>query len=177
MPRASLIGGASPWPLNWWSARTLPSGPCLWAASPSASLLHPQRAACLAGEELPDELVVRVEQLLGRAGFHDPPLPEDRDVLRHASGGHDVVRDDDVGAAVLLVDLLDQLTEEGGAHRVEARVRLVEQNDLRVEHEGARESGALAHTARQLVRHLVAGAAEADFLEAAVDDVLDLVLA
>ena len=69
---------------------------------------------------------------------------------------HDVVRDDDVGAAVLLVDLLDQLAQQRRADRVQAGVGLVEQHDVGVEHERAREAGALAHPARELVRHLVA---------------------
>src|SRR5438045_2106226 len=47
-------------------------------------LLHPERAARLAREELPHELVVRVEELLRRPGLDDPSLPEDRDVLGHA---------------------------------------------------------------------------------------------
>src|SRR4051812_1222582 len=138
MPRASLIGGASPRPLNRMSARPLPGRSLPVRASPSAPLLHPQRASCLTGEELPYELVVRVEELLGRSGLDDPSLPENRDVLRHAAGGHDVVRDDDVGAAVLLVDLLDELAEERGAHRVEPGVGLVEKDDLRVEHQRPR---------------------------------------
>src|SRR4051812_23614106 len=139
--------------------------------------LHPERAARLAREELPHELVVRVEQLLRRTGLDDPALPQDRDVLGHAARGHDVVRDHDVGAAVLLVDLLDQLAQERGAHRIEPRVGLVEEHDLGVEHERAREAGPLAHAARELVRHLVAGAAEPNLLEPPADDVVDLVLA
>src|SRR4051794_30173026 len=152
-------------------------GPACWMRVQCVlRLLHTEGASCLPGEELPHELVVRVEELLGRSGFDDPSLPEDRDVLRHAAGGHDVVGDHDVGTTVLLVDLLDELAEERGAYRVEPGVGLVEQDDLRVEHERAREAGPLAHAARQLVGHLVAGAAEADLLEAAVDDVADLVV-
>ena len=69
---------------------------------------------------------------------------------------------DDVGAAVLLVDLLDQLAQQRGADRVQAGVGLVEEHDVGLEHERAREAGALAHAAGELVRHLVAGVAEAD---------------
>src|SRR4051812_29735891 len=66
-------------------------------------LLHSERAARLAREELAHELVVRVEQLLRGTGLHDASLPQDRDVLGHAAGGHDVVGDHDVRPAVLLV--------------------------------------------------------------------------
>src|SRR4051812_42881950 len=140
-------------------------------------LFHPERPARCAGEELPDEHVVRVEQLLGGAGLDDPPLPQHGDVLGHALGGHDVVGDHDVGAAVLLVDLLDQLAQQRGADGVEARVGLVEEHDVGVEHERAREAGALAHAARELVGHLVVRALEAHLAQAPRDDLLDLVLA
>src|SRR5690606_13327459 len=71
-------------------------------------LLHPQRAVGVASEELTDERVRRVEELLGGAGLDDLTLPQHGDVLRHAAGAHDVVGDDDVGAAVLGVHFLDQ---------------------------------------------------------------------
>ena len=74
------------------------------------------------------------------AGFDDPALPQHRDVLGDAARAHDVVRDHHVAAAVLGVDLLDQLAQQRRAHRVEARVGLVEQHDFRVEHERAREA-------------------------------------
>src|SRR5215218_2468379 len=55
------------------------------------ALFHSERPARRAGEELPDEHVVRVEQLLGGPGLDDPALPQHGDVLRDALGGHDVV--------------------------------------------------------------------------------------
>ena len=75
------------------------------------------------------------------------------------------------------VDLEDQLAEQRGADRVEARVRLVEQDDVGLQHERPREPGTLAHPARQLVRHLLARASEPDLVQPPHDDVLDLVLA
>src|SRR5262245_47411266 len=139
-------------------------------------LLHAERSLGLAGQELPYERVVGVEQLLCRPRLHDPPLPQHTDELRHAARAHDVVRDDRVRAAVLLVDLLDQLAQQRGADRVQAGVRLVEQHDVRVQHERAREPGALAHAARKLVGHLVLGLTEADLAQAPADDLADLLL-
>src|SRR4051794_32292498 len=139
-------------------------------------LFHSERATGLAGKELPYELVVRVEQLRRGTGLHDAALPQHCDVVRDATRGHDVVCDDYVAAAVLRVHFLNQLAEERGADRVQPRVRLVEEDDLRVEHERASKAGALAHAARQLVRHLLARAAKPDFAEAAVADLGDLVL-
>ena len=135
-------------------AYSMPSGPC---ASPDRNCLTNWLSELKSSAAGPDSTI----------------LPFQRIAMYSATrrARHDVVRDDDVGAAVLLVDLLDQLAEERGAHRVEARVGLVEEHDLRVEHQRPREARALAHAARELVRHLVAGAAEADFLQAPVDDV------
>src|SRR5919201_3696297 len=108
-------------------------------------LLHAERSLRLSGQELPHELVVRVEQLARRARLDDPPLPEDRDVVGHAARGHDVVGDHAVRAAVLVVHLHDQLAEQGGANGVEARVGLVEEHDGGVAHERESEAGPLAN--------------------------------
>src|SRR3954454_20015461 len=145
--------------------------PCL------AGSLHAKGTLRLAGEELTHERIVGVEQLVRGPGLDDAALPQDGDVLRDAPRAHDVVGDDDVRAAVLLVDLLDELAQERGAHGVEAGVGLVEEHDVGVEDERAGEAGALAHAARQLVGHLVDGLGQAHLAQAAVDDVADLVLA
>ena len=52
------------------------------------------------------------------------------------------------------VQVDDQLVEVRRAHRVEARVGLVEQDDLGVEHQGAGQAGPLAHTAGDLTGQL-----------------------
>src|SRR5215217_4770729 len=148
-----------------------------WAVPAGPGSLHPQGSLRRARQELADELVVRVEQLVGGAGLDDPPLPQHRDVLGDALGGHDVVRDHHVGAAVLLVHLLDELAQQRGADRVQAGVGLVEQHDVGVEHERAGKAGALAHPAGELVRGLVARALEPDLAQPPHDDLLDLVLA
>src|SRR3954453_3494850 len=142
-----------------------------------AQLLHPERALGLSGQELPHELVVGVEQLARRPRLDDPALPEDRDVVRDPPRGHDVVGDHAVGAAVLLVHLHDQLAQQSGAHGVEAGVRLVEEHNVGIQPQRAREAGALAHPARQLVGHLVDRPAQPDLLEPAHDDLRDLLLA
>src|SRR5829696_5445014 len=82
--------------------------------------LHPQGSLRCARQELADELVVGVEELVGRAGLDDAALPQHRDVLGDALGRHDVVRDHHVRAGVLLVDLLDQLAQQRSENRVEA---------------------------------------------------------
>src|SRR5215208_2016857 len=142
-----------------------------------ACLLHAEGPLRLPGQELPDELVVGVEELARRARLDDPALPQDRDVVGHPPRRHDVVRDHAVRAAVLLVDLHDELAQERGANRVEPGVRLVEEHDVGVEHQRAREARPRAHTARELVRHLVGGGSKPHLAEAPVHDLADLVLA
>ena len=56
------------------------------------------------------------------------------------------------GQAEALLQVADQLVEVGGADRVEAGGRLVEEQDLGVERQRARQAGALAHAAGQLAR-------------------------
>src|SRR4051794_36491922 len=131
-----------------------------WAAS--MALLHSERALRVALEELADERVGGAEHRLGRALFDDLALPQQRDELADALGRRDVVRDDDVRALVLGVHLLDELAKQRGADRVEARVGLVEEDDLGLEDERTGEAGALAHAARELARHLLYRVAEAD---------------
>src|SRR4051812_14506249 len=156
-----------------------PKPPVRRAASASASSrsLHPQGPLRGTRQELADELVVGVEELLRGPRLDDPPLPEDGDVLGHPLGGHDVVRDDDVRAAVLCVDLLDELAQQRGPNGIQTGVGLVEQDDVGVEHERAREAGTLAHATGELVRRLVPRPLETHLAQPAHDDVLDLVLA
>ena len=69
----------------------------------------------------------------------------------------EVVRDHDHGEIELLAQVHQQLVEGGGADRVEARRGFVEQQQARVERQGARQCSALDHAARQLRRILAAG--------------------
>src|SRR5919108_3782825 len=71
-------------------SRTLPSlaleSKCGHPATPpdeARGLLHAEGPLRLPGEKLPHKLVVGIEEVAGRARFHDPPLPQDRDVVGH----------------------------------------------------------------------------------------------
>jgi len=94
------------------------------------ALIHGQGPLRLPGQELPNERVIRVEHVLRRSRLDDPALPQNVDVVSHPAGGEDVVGNHaergEVLALLLLgvlhrvaVDLKDQLTEQGRAHRVE----------------------------------------------------------
>jgi hypothetical protein len=72
--------------------------------------------------------------------------------------------------------LLDQLAQQCGAHRVQARVRLVEHHDVRVEHQRPRKTRPLLHAAGELPRTAVPRLLEADLGQTLVDDRGDLLL-
>src|SRR5205823_5934184 len=101
---------------------------------------------------------------------------EDADEVRRAHDRRDVVRDDEEGGAHLLLDLLGQLVEVGNAHRVETGVRLVEQDDLRVHHQGACQTGTLAHATRDLAWELLEVVEHPDETEFLERDLADLLL-
>ena len=70
----------------------------------------------------------------------------------------------------------DQLVEVGDAHRVEARVGLVEEHDLRVQHQGPGQAGPLLHPARHLARELLQVVEQPDHACLLEDDLADLAL-
>ena len=94
-------------------------------------------------------------------------------VVGHGAGDVDVVRDDQDGAVDLRVDVDEQLAQVRGTDWVEAGVRLVAEDDLGVEHQGAGQAGALAHTAGDLTGELGLIAGEADQVELLHDDLAD----
>ena len=140
-------------------------------------LAHPDRALAPAVEELLDHRLLAGEQHLARAEHDKLAAEQHAQVVGHGAGRTDVVRDDQERRVGLRVEVDDQLVQVGDADRVEAGVRLVEQDDLGIEDEGAREAGTLAHTAGDLTGQLLLGALEADHLHLLVDDVGDLLLA
>ena len=91
--------------------------------------------------------------LPGPARQHDHPLG-------HADRLADVVRDQDRGLALAPQDLGHLVGEREPRLRVERRERLVEQHDVRLGAERARERHALAHAARELARQMVQELAE-----------------
>ena len=108
---------------------------------------------------------------------HDQVLAvEHADVVRHGTHDIDVVRHDQDGGVDLGVDVDQQLAQVGGTHRVQAGVRLVDEDDLRVEHQRAGQAGTLLHTAGDLAGELVLGAHQAHHLELLHDDVTDFAL-
>jgi hypothetical protein len=110
--------------------------------------VHRRRA-----DELRDEEVGGpVEELQRRAGLLDPALAHDDDLVGHGHGLDLVVGDVDGGGAQALVQLADLGTHLHTQLGVQVRQRFVEQEDLRVAHDGAPHRHALALPARELAR-------------------------
>ena len=88
------------------------------------------------------------------------PARQHDDALGHADRLADVVRDQDRGLALAAQDLGHLVGEREPRLRIERRERLVEQHDVRLGAERARERHALAHPARELARQIVQELAE-----------------
>lgn len=73
----------------------------------------------------------------------------------------------------LCVEVDEQLGDVGGADRVEPGVRLVAENDLRVQDEGAGQAVLFAHTAGYLAGQFVLVAEKADDIDPLHDDPAD----
>ena len=137
-------------------------------------LRHADRADPLGVEELAHHRLLGAQQHLAGPEHRQVPVVEQPDVVGHRAGGVDVVGDDQERGVDLGVQVDDELVEERRTHRVEAGVGLVEEHDLRVEHQGPGQAGALAHTAGDLTGQLVLGAEQTHQVHLLHDDVADL---
>ena len=128
-----------------------------------------------AADETGHELVLRlVVHLHGRSHLLDEAVAHDDDAVAHGHGLHLVVGDVDHGGVKPLVQL-DQL----GAHvhaqlGVQVAERLVEQENLRVAHDGAAHGDALALAARQLFRLAVEELADTQDIRRRLHPLVDL---
>ncbi len=100
-----------------------------------------------------------------RAGHEDFALIEHGDRIGDLERAFELVRHDDDRHAQRIAQAQDQLVELGRDDRIEARRRLVEEEELRIHHDRARERCALDHAAGQLARHQILKAAEVDDFE------------
>jgi hypothetical protein len=98
-------------------------------------------------------VVVPVGEVVRSAGGDDLAADEQEGLVGDAQGARHVVGDDHAGDVEAVAGLLDQVVDHAAGDGVEAARRLVVDEDLRLEHERAREADALALAARQLARH------------------------
>ena len=139
-------------------------------------LRHADRALHTAVEELAHDGLIACKQLFARAEHDQLAAEEQADVVRHLTGRGDVVGDDQEGRVDLRVQVDDQLVEIGDSHRVEARVRLVEEDDLRIEYERPCQPGSFPHTPGYLSGQLLLGSDQTDHVHLLEHDPLDLAL-
>src|SRR5262249_55068394 len=83
-------------------------------------------------------------------------------VVGNGENAGQLVRDDDEGGAEGVTKLQDEFIQVARADRVETGGRLVEEQNVRVQREGAGQPGALAHAARNLRRIVVLKAFQTD---------------
>lgn len=98
----------------------------------------------------------------------DAPVAQAQHAIGHAGDGG-VVRDDDDGAAVLVIDILHELQDFLGRLVVERARGLVAQQQTRVLDERTADGAALLLAARNLTRELVAVLVEAQRTQQVVD--------
>src|SRR5260221_9318820 len=120
------------------------------------------RAFGAAVDELAHEGLGARADLVGSALGDDPALRHEINVVDHAERLLHVVRDDDRGGAERVVQLADQAHDDAEGDRIEAGERLVVENQLRIQGNGARQRHAPCHAARELGRREMRCAAQAD---------------
>ena len=124
-----------------------------------------ERSAIVYGMQRPREELVR------RRDLDDPAEVHDGNAVGDVADDGEVVGDEDVGEVELLLQLDEQVQHLRLDRDVERRDRLVGDDELRLQHERAREPDPLPLAAAELVRVAVGRLGRhADALEHLVDD-------
>src|SRR4051794_18902305 len=92
-----------------------------------------------------------VDRLL-RADLDDLPEVHHGDAVRDVTDDGEIVRDEDVRQPEVALERLEQVDDLRADRHVERGDRLVEDQELRIERERARDTDALALAAPELVR-------------------------
>ena len=100
--------------------------------------------------------MIVLQQLFHRT-YHDVLVEQHGDAITNRIEAVQIVRHHENGEAEAVVQSLDEFVVVGGADRVEAGGRLVQEQQLGVEGQRPGQAGALAHAAGELGRLLVAG--------------------
>src|SRR3546814_14887971 len=96
---------------------------------------------------------VQSQEFVDRGDRDHLPVGQHRDTVADGVERVEVVCDEEDGKAERVAQLRDELVEAGGAARVQAGGRPVEEQKLRVEREGEGAAGARLHAARTLGRY------------------------
>src|SRR5690348_2244131 len=112
--------------------------------------LHLDRALGASVDELVNVRVARPIDLVLGAGPDNTPFVDHGDTVGDLARARHVMGDGDGGGAKVAHALHDQLVDDVGHDRVEPGGGLVEDDDLGLRRDGARQADALLHAARQL---------------------------
>src|ERR1043165_1072892 len=118
--------------------------------------------------------MIGIARGVGAADPLEDAAVQKRDAVADGEGRLDVVRDDDGRHVQLRLQVDDHLVDLLRGDRVEAGGRLVVEDHLRLEHDGAGQADALAHAAGKVDRQEVLGVRQVDELELLTHGALDL---
>ena len=113
-----------------------------------------------------------VAQFARVAPCHDPfrGLVQHDAVVGHEKDARQLVRHDDDRDAQVAAEREDELIELDGRDRVETGGRLVEEQEIGLEHQGAGNAGALLHAARDFAGQMLGERTEPDEVELGLDE-------
>ncbi|MNP08456.1 hypothetical protein D3C76_1005250 [compost metagenome] len=115
------------------------------------SLIRGLPRALMAGQKQPaDRVLRRAEHLPDLALFDYAAVLQDGHAVAQVADHFHLVGDEDDGQAQALVDIAQQRKNGAGALRVERRGGFVAQQNVRLQHQGPRDSHTLLLPARQL---------------------------
>src|SRR5690606_11278881 len=127
------------------------AAPSLSLSSPSYGLQRPIGSRHrVSFEKCPDQGVVTLPELLRSPDESNPSCIQHRYAVGDRQRSFYVVRHHDGGDPELPAEPVDQLVNDRGIHRIEARYRLVVEKDLRPPDDGACETDPLPHSPGQL---------------------------
>ena len=146
----------------------------------STAMGHPRWLAGTLGDDRVKKLCTNgiCDSSRNRCGLpsrHDPF----RGLVQHDAGVGDeedarqLVRHDDDGDAKVAAERDDQLIELHRRNRIETGGRLVEEQEIGLEHHGAGDAGALLHAAGNLARQMVGERTEPDEFELGLTELAD----
>src|SRR6266542_2382274 len=121
--------------------------------------------------ELPDRRILRVQELLRRGIVENLAPSEQRHTVTDLLRALHVVRDRHDRGLQLLAHLQDHFVDDVGHNRIQARVRLVEEKDLRLVRDRPGKPDAAAHSSGQLRGTLFVDVLQVHDLQALVNAV------
>src|SRR5437764_14316344 len=119
-------------------------GAAAWGAGNDLVVPQPDRPGEAAGDQLPGGGLIGAKDGVCLTDVDDPALMDDRRVVGELPRGRHVMRRDEKGGPGAALHVSDQLAQERQSNGVDPAVEVVDDDDARVERQGAGERGPLA---------------------------------